>query len=253
METKAFKVELKANPDKREIEGYAALFGVEDHGGDVIVKGAFEHTLNEDFAPPGAGRNNRVKVLWQHQKLEPIGRPTDLAEDSRGLHFRARLTPGVARADETLALVADDVIDQMSFGYDTIDSEMGDSPKEDGGGESRRVRYLKTLGLWEISPVTWGMNDATSVGMAKALELAPILQKLGEGQEVTSAELKPLVEVITTQENALAELRGKLEASIQGQKDPEEAPEGAKGETGGFQRLNNILEDFHKWTTEKRK
>lgn len=238
MKTKAFHVELKADHNKREIEGYAAMFNLKDHGDDVIVKGAFSRSIDRDFAPPGSGRNNRVKVLYQHLKHEPIGRPLELAEDSKGLHFRAKLTKGVARADETLALVADDVIDQMSFGYDTIESEMGDWEE---AGDTRRVRFLKELGIWEISPVTWGMNDQTQVAMAKGID--PLVEKLKDGS-LDEGELKELMGLLAKQETALAELRATIEGSIQEQKGC-----GHTGRpSGGFERLEKYLESLNQWT-----
>src|SRR3712207_1799584 len=79
-------------------EGYASLFGVPDLGKDVVVPGAFAASL----ARRGA---SGVRMLWQHDPAEPIGRWLTLAEDSRGLRVRGRLNlaepPAEVAADGT--------------------------------------------------------------------------------------------------------------------------------------------------------
>lgn len=215
MLTKAIKAELKANVDKREIEGYAALFDDLDSDQDVIVKGAFATSIK------GEDRR-RVKVLWQHMSSEPIGRPHDIAEDGKGLYFRAKLTKGVQRADEALALVADGVIDEMSFGFDTLQSDMGEFKQK--GGEAVRARFLKELKLWEISPVTWGANGNTSVAAAKALGIA--LDELKGGRVLSKRNLEAIMVAIEQNEAALSGLRSLVDAAMQKEGDADEEPEG---------------------------
>ncbi|MGL4973798.1 MAG: HK97 family phage prohead protease, partial [Bosea sp. (in: a-proteobacteria)] len=48
-------------------EGYASLFQVPDLGRDVVEPGAFAESLRRR-GPAG------VKLLWQHDPAEPIGR-----------------------------------------------------------------------------------------------------------------------------------------------------------------------------------
>ena len=67
-------------------EGYASLFGVADLGKDVVMPGAFAESL----ARRGVGA---IRMLWQHDAGEPIGRWLSITEDRRGLHWSApRLT-----------------------------------------------------------------------------------------------------------------------------------------------------------------
>jgi uncharacterized protein len=66
--------------------GYAALFGRADGGGDVILRGAFQRSLE--------GRRRRgeaLPVLWQHRPGQQIGWIEHAAEDSRGLRVIGRL------------------------------------------------------------------------------------------------------------------------------------------------------------------
>ena len=133
-------------------EGYAAIFNRVDQGRDIVLPGAFRRSLKERGA---AG----IKLLWQHDPAEPIGSFDEIAEDARGLHIRARLLLDVQRAREALALLRIGAIDGLSIGYktvaSTIDAETG-------------IRRLSEIDLWEISLVTFPMQEAARVARVKA-------------------------------------------------------------------------------------
>lgn len=137
---------LLLSPDG-EFEGYASLFGVPDLGRDVVMPGAFAASL--------AGRGAAgVRMLWQHDPSEPIGRWLSLVEDARGLKVRGRLSRGVGRAREVAALMADGAVDGLSIGFRTV--------------EARRdrltgLRRLSRVDLWEISVVTFPMHPGARV------------------------------------------------------------------------------------------
>jgi HK97 family phage prohead protease len=63
---------------------------------------------------------NRVMVLWQHDRNEPIGRATSLKDVDGRLDFEARITssPDVPTARKAMALLADEVIEEVSVGFD---------------------------------------------------------------------------------------------------------------------------------------
>lgn len=73
--------------------GYASVFGVPDLGRDVVVPGAFAASL----ARRGAAG---VRLLFQHDPAEPIGRWLSLREDARGLFAEGQLNLAVQRARE---------------------------------------------------------------------------------------------------------------------------------------------------------
>lgn len=129
------------------IAGYAALFGVTDRGGDVILPGAFAGAQAE-----------RVPLLWQHDPARPIGRIERIAEDARGLRVVARLTQGSARAREAAALLKGRAIDGLSFGYRVREARPG--PPGRGG---KATRALVALDLVEVSLVTMPMQPGARV------------------------------------------------------------------------------------------
>ncbi len=130
--------------------GYAAVFNNLDSGGDVILPGAFQ-----EFAKT---RDNKTIVLYQHSVRDPIGK-AEVSQDSHGLHFKAELALDDATAQKAYTLMRDGLIDSMSVGYGVLP-----------GGEQVKQgkRELSRLKLFEISPVTWGMNDLARIETVKS-------------------------------------------------------------------------------------
>jgi len=160
-------MELKTMPTKfdtstdGEIHGYASVFGNRDTYGDIVQKGAFARTINND--------RGRIKVLWQHDYSNPIGIPLEMTEDEHGLHVKARIADTAAGRD-ALALMRAGVVNELSIGYDAV--------REEYDNETN-TRHLKEVRLWEFSPVTWAANELakiTSVKQASDLDL--ILDRL---------------------------------------------------------------------------
>jgi HK97 family phage prohead protease len=135
-------------------EGYASLFGVADLGKDVVVAGAFADSL----ARRGAAG---LRMLWQHDPAEPIGRWLSVREDRSGLHVRGRLNLSVARARELHALMREGAVDGLSIGF-----RVERARAERGTG----LRRLEKIDLWEISLVTFPMLPGARV---RAVKRAP--------------------------------------------------------------------------------
>ena len=126
-------------------KGYASTFGGKpDAYGDIIVEGAFKKTLEK-----GGFTGFGVQMLWQHDPKQPIGTWLELLENKKGLQVTGKLTKGVKQADEALLLMKDKALQGISIGYDAIIKEYD---------EKEKVRYLKEIDLWEISPVTFPAN-----------------------------------------------------------------------------------------------
>ena len=121
------------------IEGYASLFGEIDHARDMVMPGAFAHTLQQRGL-------RKIPMLFQHDPSEPIGIWLELREDFRGLWARGKLIPDVARARELLALLRTGAIDGLSIGYRTVRGKI--EPRS-------RIRKLYQVDLWEVSIVTF--------------------------------------------------------------------------------------------------
>lgn len=155
MEHKTFAFDLTGfDYEGRTFEGYAAAFGNIDAVGDIIHQGAFTKTLAE--------RGNKVKLLWQHNTAEPIGRPVFLQEDQRGLFVRAIISD-TARGRDALALLRDRAISEMSIGYDSIKGGTDYTTTDNG----ETIRNLRELRLWEVSIVSFPANENARITALK--------------------------------------------------------------------------------------
>lgn len=141
------------DPKGRTVTGYFSSFGNVDSDGDVIVKGAFERTLKER----GPGGKNRIMHLWQHDPYRPIGKPSVLREDAKGLYFET-FFPDTTLGSDTLKLYEAGIINEHSIGFNVINSE-----------EKEGYTELKEIMLWEGSSVTFGANEETPSTGVKAL------------------------------------------------------------------------------------
>jgi len=134
-----------------QFEGYASVFNRVDRGNDLILPGAFEHSLRDR----GAGS---IKLLWQHDPKRPVGVIDEIFEDKHGLYMRASLMLDLEKADEAYRMLTAGVLDSMSIGFHTLKSHK----RHDG------VRLLEKVDLWEISLVTFPMNEAAKILSIKA-------------------------------------------------------------------------------------
>lgn len=131
--------------------GYASLFGTVDLGNDIVERGAFARSIRTRGA---AG----VRMLYQHDPAEPIGRWIDIREDERGLFVRGRLADGVARAREVLALMKGGALDGLSIGFRAVRAK---------ADAKSGVRHILEADLWEISVVTFPMLPGARVERVK--------------------------------------------------------------------------------------
>lgn len=179
-EYKSFKFELESTNENGEFSGYAAVFGNRDSGDDIIEKGAFSKTIKEDF--------DRIKILSQHNDCElPIGKPLELREDEKGLYIKGKISD-TQKGRDIQTLLRDGVLNELSIGYDAVafdfDSEAG-------------ARHLKEIRLWEVSIVTWAMNDQAKIDEVKSL--AEALKSEAKTGKITRARLdalRPFIAVV---------------------------------------------------------
>jgi HK97 family phage prohead protease len=148
--------------------GYASVFNAVDEGGDIVLPGAFRRTLKT------RGRDG-VRLLFQHDPKEPVGRWEKIAEDGFGLWAEGRLVPGVPRADALRRLIEAGAIDGLSIGFRTV------TAARDRGSGHRRIHEID---LWEISIVTFPMMAEARIGTRRQPareEIAAAISLLRQG------------------------------------------------------------------------
>lgn len=174
-ELKTLPIEFDAKGVRNDgsFEGYASTFNNIDSGFDVVMPGAFTKSLNE--RPAG-----KVKMLWQHDQTQPIGIWKTAIEDGRGLFVKGKILKEVQKGAEAFALMKEGVIDSMSIGYKTLESDY----------TKNGVRQLKELGLMEISLVTFPMNEQATVTGLKNVSLREMEKALRDEGLTWSAASK---------------------------------------------------------------
>lgn len=148
-------IEIKSDVDRGVIEGYASVFGNIDSHGDIVMPSAFNKSLSDWNS--AKQENRRIKVLYQHDSYEPIGIPTEMIVDSKGLYTYSKISRTPV-GEKTLILARDGVLNEMSIGYYPI------VEKPDA---ERKVNQIIELKLMEYSMVLWGSNELTSIDNVK--------------------------------------------------------------------------------------
>ena len=128
---------------KRTVVGYFSQFGSKDSDGDVIVKGAFKKTIQEN--------KERIAHLLQHNINQPIGKIVALEEDANGLKFESVLSKSTL-GNDTLIQYQEGILREHSIGFNII--------KDEKKSDYNEIQEVK---LWEGSTVTFGANPNTPV------------------------------------------------------------------------------------------
>lgn len=151
LEYKRFSLNLKSL-QKRQFEGYLSTFGNVDHGGDIVVRGAFKRTLAEhkeaDELPP---------MFWMHNPTTVPGKWLDMDEDDKGLFVKGELAD-TPLGNEMHVLLGMKAVRGMSIGY-TV---------EERDWDKEGHRLLKDIELWEGSIVSMAMNPMASITASKS-------------------------------------------------------------------------------------
>lgn len=156
---------VRVAEDGNTLVGYAAVFNrwaeIDSWEGrfkERIAPGAFKKTIAE--------RGDKVKVLFNHGMdptigNKPLGKPTVIEEDGRGLKVEVPLDDTSYNAD-IKALLRSGALDGMSFRMTVVQD---DWDKLDAKGNQLPERTIKEVRLIEFGPVTFPAYEATKAGV----------------------------------------------------------------------------------------
>ena len=156
-----FSRELKFSNDA-SVSGYGSVFNNTDLGNDIVAPGAFTKSL--------AGKKT-LPMLFQHEPSQAVGVWDALAEDQHGLKVSGRISD-TALGRDVRTLAKDGAVTGLSIGFRPVDTDWTD----DG------VRLIKQAELWEVSLVTFPMNDLARVESVKS--------QLRKGETPTSTDME---------------------------------------------------------------
>jgi len=186
IETRAF--EARADLEERTIVGLAVPYGqTADIGG----------MYQERFAPGAIDSIEDVKLFYGHE--EPIGRVVEGRDTDAGFEIVAKLTEGVQRADEVLALMRDGVLNKFSVGF------IPEESVKDGSTITRTKVSLK-----EVSIVPFPAFAGANITEVREEQTAPEAELTNEQEMRTMSENIEL-EVRSVMDE-VAELRRVVEA-----------------------------------------
>jgi len=155
-------------------QGLATVYGVPIETAPLrtlLQRGAFDESLRT--------ARHRIRILWQHDRSEPIGLPDSIRATEAGLEVVGRISK-TARGMDALTLLRDGVVSELSIGFDALESR---TVKREG----ETFRLVTKAKLWEVSLVTWGENPRAKVLDVNALDrrleaaAASVAASLGEG------------------------------------------------------------------------
>jgi HK97 family phage prohead protease len=169
------------------VEAFVAGIGNKDSVGDIIVSGAFNESL----------KRRKPRVVWGHNWNEPIGKVLEIyevpASDPRlpmkmkragigGVYARVQFNLKSERGRQAFADVSFFGEEQeWSIGYKTLDADFD---------PQRQANILKSVELYEVSPVLHGANQLTGTISIKADEMgtkATVGQQAGTVGQRTGA------------------------------------------------------------------
>lgn len=175
-EQKSFPAYIeKADAEQGIVGAFTSIFGNIDYGWDVIVAGAFNRTIQQ--------RGNKVRVLDNHNSwstMDAIGKVIRIEEVPREglpLEVQTQYPDATGGLYVEIQFMLDDeisagifrrikrgVIDEYSIGFEILQQEYKTIPTDEG---DKGIRFIKEIKLYEISPVIFAMNDATTTVSAK--------------------------------------------------------------------------------------
>ena len=217
-------LEVKNLTEMGEVVGYASVYNNTDNGSDRILTGAFDKSLAEAKA-----KGRTIKMLSQHDPSKVVGVWDDFTSDSRGLLAKGRLLTDVQLGAETLTLLRAKAISGLSIGYKTVEADFREI-------EGRMVREISEADLWEVSFVTFPMNEEAGVTDVKQLTSPRDVERILRSAGVPNSFAKCVA------------LHGYDEAmrQIHGDQRDAEAEAEAKSQLLELQnQLNKLKEAFH--------
>ena len=141
---------------KMTVEGYLSAFDVIDSDTDMLMRGAFNKSIQE--RGPQSKGNRKIAFLRGHNTDKPVGKFLELYEDQIGLKYVAQMSESTLGKD-TLVLMQEGILNEHSIGY----MRMSDKEKYNG-----QYNEVKEVMLFEGSVLTFGSNAETPIVTVKS-------------------------------------------------------------------------------------
>ena len=163
------------NTDSGGFSGYASTFNFIDYDNDIIAPGAYASDIQRFLTKGFIGGVG-------HDHKNPIGKPVELFEDSKGLFLEAILID-TEKAREARKMIVSGVVQELSVGILPLQarklptlkdvkeywSKAGHTPTtEEIARAEGGARLIKRAKLLEVSPVAIAANEQAEIMTFKA-------------------------------------------------------------------------------------
>jgi len=222
--------ELRSDGDAGIIEGYITVWDQVDSYNSRFQKGAFKKTIEN--------RTDKIRVIFNHNDDEPIGKLLDINEDDYGVKIRAQLIMEVDKAKDTFNLIKGGAIDAFSFGFRTIKDTY-----EQG------VQVITEVMLAEISPVTFPAGPASLITDARSTDF----NETDKQKELWQSRERLISSLYMTLDDILW---SDSEESVQMTNDAIDAFKSSYMEMAnqlmGYRSDNKLIEEFRKYCSDNK-
>jgi len=148
--------------DARTLTGYAALYSTETR-----IAGLFREVLEPGAFRAALARKDDVRALFNHDPNKVLGRASSgtltLEEDETGLRYTVTL-PDTQDGRDLWTLVQRGDVSQSSFAFSVDAEEWRDKDAD------LPLRAVKSVHLFDVSPVTYPAYNETSVSARSQAE-----------------------------------------------------------------------------------
>jgi hypothetical protein len=172
--------------------------------------------------------------LFNHDWNQVIGKPLEIAEDTKGLYTKTQFVK-TPKSQEIYELVKENIVNELSIGYDIIKSDWD---------KVNKTNHLRELKLYEYSFVTFAMNEYAQVTQVK---FDAILKELKAGRVLSDKNVNSIKQVIEAL-NALLNEGTIPEPSLLGDLSPDTMGCGGKPKKSQELDYDILLQEIKKLT-----
>jgi HK97 family phage prohead protease len=199
------------------VEAYVSGIGNKDSVGDIILPGAFDTYL----------KVRKPKGVWSHDWDRPVSKTLEIREVAAGspdLPMKMQLA-GIGglyvKTQFNLATKEGrDAFENVKFFGEEAEWSIGYQVHDQEYDKSKKANLLKTIELYEYSPVLFGANNLTSTVSIKADRNADgeIECKIEGLDEIQTRAVKAALEVVLKEKDATVENDAQEEQNMSMQK-----------------------------------
>ncbi|QEK39043.1 HK97 family phage prohead protease [Candidatus Nesciobacter abundans] len=131
------------NENEFIVQGYASTFNFKDGQSDIIKPGAFD---SKKIDIP------KIKMLWKHDIMKPIGYWYEMFEDECGLFVKGKVFRNLSFGEQICNFIKHSFVKGLSIGYIPTSFQT-----------FKNCRIISKLKLYEISVVTNPANEKAKI------------------------------------------------------------------------------------------